>query len=151
MTFDFGKQDPKVISLLMDSCVNGISLSDVKQADMPLVYVNEAFERMTGYRKEEILGRNCRFLQGNDRNQECIKEIREAINNRLPYQCEIRNYKSNGQLFHNNLAISPIFEPTSGELIYYLGVQLDITRQVIAIEEIKRLNKYLEDYIRHGG
>jgi PAS domain S-box-containing protein len=151
VTFDFSKQDPKVISLLMDSCVNGISLSDVKQPDMPLVYVNESFERMTGYRKEEILGRNCRFLQGNDRDQECIKGIHEAINNKLPFECEIKNYKNNGKIFYNNLTISPIFDPASGELIYYLGIQLDITRQLIAIEEIKRLNKYLEDYIRHGG
>jgi PAS domain S-box-containing protein len=151
MPFDIGKQDPAVISLLMDSCVNGISLADVKQPDMPLVYVNEAFERITGYRKEEILGRNCRFLQRNDRDQECLNGIREAIKNKLPFQCEIKNYKNNAQLFYNYLSLSPVFDPASGELVYYLGIQHDITRQVIAIEEIRRLNKQLEDYIRYSG
>lgn len=151
MNFELSKQDPRVLSLLLDSCVNGVSLSDVKQPDMPLVFVNESFERMTGYRKEEILGRNCRFLQGNDREQECLGGMREAIKNKLPFQCEIKNYKKNGDIFYNYLAISPIFDPLSGDLLYYLGIQYDITRNVVAVEEIRRLNKHLEDYIRYGG
>ena len=70
---------PFVLSQILDTCVNGITLSDPDQPDNPIVYANEAFELITGYDREEILGRNCRFLQGEDRDQPEIERIREAL------------------------------------------------------------------------
>jgi PAS domain S-box-containing protein len=73
-----------VLSQIPDSVVNGITLSDPDQPDNPIVYANAAFELITGYDREEIIGRNCRFLQGEDRDQPEIERIREALRERRP-------------------------------------------------------------------
>ena len=70
---------PFVLSQILDTCVNGITLSDPDQEDNPIVYANAAFELITGYSREETVGRNCRFLQNEDRDQEGIERIREAM------------------------------------------------------------------------
>lgn len=133
---------PQVLSTILDSCVNGVTLADPDLPDMPIVYVNKAFESITGYSREEVIGRNCRFLQGEDGNQEGRAAIREAIANCQPVEVTLRNYRKNGELFHNHLALTPLFDREGG-LIYYLGVQYDVTRQVEAQEEIKRLSETL--------
>lgn len=133
---------PRVLSQILDSCVNGISLTDPDQEDNPLIYVNEAFEKITGYKKEEILGKNCRILQGNDRDQEGSQRVREAIQKRVPVEVDLKNYKKNGELFYNHLAINPVFDQ-EGNLIYFLGVQYDVTKQILAEQEIEKLRKEL--------
>ena len=133
---------PFVLSQILDSCVNGITLSDPDQEDNPLVYANEAFELITGYSREEILGRNCRFLQGDDRDQEGIEQIREAMRDEKPVTVTLRNYRKDGKLFYNRLFIRPLFD-RQGRLIYYLGIQYDVSNQVQAEEELKRLNELL--------
>ncbi|MCU0734095.1 MAG: PAS domain-containing protein [Methylotetracoccus sp.] len=134
---------PQVLSRILDSCVNGVTLADPDLDDMPIVYANKAFEKMTGYSQEEILGHNCRFLQGEDREQEARYPLRQAIDNSEPAEVTIRNYRKDGQLFYNHLMISPLFD-SNGNVIYYLGVQYDVTNQVTAAEEIKRLSDSLE-------
>ena len=134
---------PQVLSKILDSCVNGVTLADPDLDDMPIVYANKAFEKMTGYSQEEILGHNCRFLQGEDREQEARYQLRLAIDNSEPAEVTIRNYRKDGQLFYNHLMISPLFD-SNGNVIYYLGVQYDVTNQVTAAEEIKRLSDSLE-------
>jgi PAS domain S-box-containing protein len=134
---------PQVLSRILDSCVNGVTLADPDLDDMPIVYANKAFEKMTGYSQEEILGHNCRFLQGEDREQEARYQLRQAIDNSEPAEVTIRNYRNDGQLFYNHLMISPLFD-SNGNVIYYLGVQYDVTNQVTAAEEIKRLSDSLE-------
>lgn len=134
---------PQILTKILDSCVNGVTLSDPDLEDMPLVYVNKAFETVTGYSQEETIGKNCRFLQGTDRDQEDLPRLREAIRNRQPVEVMLRNYRKNGELFYNHLALTPLFDP-NGKLLYYLGVQYDITPQVRAEEEIKRLTGCLE-------
>ena len=135
---------PQILTKVLDSCVNGVTLSDPDIEDMPLVYANKAFETVTGYSNEESVGRNCRFLQGTDRDQPELMQLREAIKNRQEIGVTLRNYKKNGELFYNHLEMTPLFDP-HGNLLYYLGVQFDITNQVRATEEIKslttRLNK----------
>lgn len=133
---------PQVLSTILDSCVNGVTLADPDLPDMPIVYVNKAFEAITGYSREEVIGRNCRFLQGEDVNQEARAAIHEAIASCQPVEVTLRNYRKNGELFHNHLALTPLFDREGG-LIYYLGVQYDVTRQVEAQEEIKRLSETL--------
>ncbi len=134
---------PFVLAQILDSVVNGITLSDPDQEDNPLVYANAAFELITGYDREEILGRNCRFLQGDDRDQEGIEQIRQAMRNHEATTVTLRNYRKDGKLFYNRFSIRPLLD-REGRLIYYLGVQYDVTRQVQAEEELSRLNALLE-------
>jgi PAS domain S-box-containing protein len=134
---------PKILSKILDSSINGITLADPDQEDMPIVYANRSFEEMTGYSQEEIIGRNCRFLQGDDRDQEGRFILHRAIENCEPAEVTLRNYRKNGEMFFNRLMITPLFD-SNGKLIYYLGVQYDITGQVRAQEEIERLSVDLE-------
>jgi PAS domain S-box-containing protein len=138
---------PQVLSKILDSCVNGVTLADPDLPDMPIVYANGAFEKITGYPQEEVVGRNCRFLQGEDRDQEARAQIREAIENCQPVEVTLRNYRKNGELFWNHLALTPLFDQ-HGRLIYYLGIQYDVTKQVEAEEEIKRLSETLENVVK---
>jgi len=133
---------PFVLSQILDTCVNGITLSDPDEEDNPIVYANEAFELITGYSREEILGRNCRFLQGEDRDQESLEKVRSAIKDKESVTVTIRNYRKDGEMFYNRLTIRPLFD-RDGRLIYYLGLQYDITNQVQAREELKQLNRLL--------
>ncbi len=135
---------PQILSKILDSSVNGITLADPDQEDMPIVYANKSFETMTGYGQDEIIGHNCRFLQGDERDQEARFKLREAIDNCQPIEVTIRNHRKNGELFYNHLALTPLFD-NEGKLMYYLGVQYDVTAQVKAEEEIKKLSDCLEE------
>jgi len=134
---------PQVLSKILDSCVNGVTLADPDLPDMPIVYANKAFEDISGYPRDEVIGKNCRFLQGDDRDQEARGKLREAIKECQPVEITLRNYRKNGELFYNHLALTPLFD-REGKLIYYLGVQYDVTRQIQAEEEIQRLSQALE-------
>ncbi|MBS0485104.1 MAG: PAS domain-containing protein [Proteobacteria bacterium] len=133
---------PQVLSKILDSCVNGITLADPDQEDLPLVYVNKAFEEITGYTLAETVGRNCRFLQGNEHDQAGVKQLQDAIKNKKPVEVVLRNFRKNGELFYNHLLVSPLFD-SHGNVLYFLGVQFDITPQIRAEEEIKSLKEQL--------
>jgi PAS domain S-box-containing protein len=133
---------PTVLAQILDSCVNGVTLSDPDLPDNPIVYANEVFVRMTGYERDEIIGHNCRFLQGDDRDQPELYEIRAALSVQRPVEVTLRNYRKDGSRFYNRLSIRPLLDP-EGRVIYYLGVQYDVTEQVEAQQEIKRLSKLL--------
>ncbi|MDO8940959.1 MAG: PAS domain-containing protein [Methylicorpusculum sp.] len=133
---------PQVLSAILDECVNGVTLADPDIEDAPIVYANKAFERLTGYTQEDIIGHNCRFLQGEDRDQEARFQIAEAMNKHEAIEVTLRNYKKDGTLFHNRLKITPLFDKKN-RVIYYLGVQYDITEQVNATNEIKELNDFI--------
>jgi len=90
---------PYVLSQILDTCINGITLSDPVQPDNPIVYANEAFELITGYDRDEIVGRNCRFLQGDDREQPEIERIREALREQKRVTVTLRNYRKDGGLW----------------------------------------------------
>lgn len=135
---------PQVLSSILDACVNGVTLADPDLPDMPIVYANKAFEKISGYPNDEVVGRNCRFLQGEDRDQEARTQLREAIQACQPVEVTLRNYRKDGELFFNHLALTPLFD-REGKLIYYLGVQYDVTRQVKAEEEIQRLSQTLAE------
>src|SRR5687768_294380 len=134
---------PRILCAILDSCVNGVTLADPDLEDMPLVYANSAFTMMTGYTNEETIGKNCRFLQGADQNQVERIQLHEAIKNTQAAEVTLRNYRKNGELFYNRLSITPLFD-SSGRVLYYLGVQYDVTKQILAEAEIKRLNDRLE-------
>lgn len=133
---------PQVLSAILDECVNGVTLADPDLEDAPIVYANKAFEKLTGYTQAEIIGHNCRFLQGEDREQSARFEIAEAIKNHEGVEVTLRNYKKDGSLFHNHLKVIPLFD-RKNRVIYYLGVQYDITQKVNADNEIKSLSALL--------
>jgi PAS domain S-box-containing protein len=133
---------PHVLSQILDTCINGITLSDPDQPDNPIVYANEAFELITGYDRDQIIGRNCRFLQGEDRDQPEIELIRKALREREPVTVTLRNYRKDGQLFYNQFSIRPLFDQ-QGKLIYFLGTQYDVSEKVRAEEELQRLNELI--------
>ena len=135
---------PQILSTILDSTNNGITLADPDIEDMPIVYANKSFETMTGYAQAEIIGRNCRFLQGTDRNQGARSSLRKAIDERLPVEVDIRNYKKTGEMFYNHLALTPLFDEQN-QLLYYLGVQYDVTAQIEAAQELARLKEKLSN------
>ena len=115
---------------------NGIVITDPSLPDNPLIYVNESFLRTTGYRADEVVGHNCRFLQGQDKHQPELDKLREALQESRDCRVMLRNYKKDGTLFWNELNISPVYDET-GRVINYIGVQNDITERKRA-EELLR-------------
>lgn len=107
---------------------NAFVIADAGQPDTPIVYVNPRFESMTGYAVEEVLGRNCRFLQGSDRHQPALKELRMAFREGRDCRVVMRNYRKDGSLFWNELYVSPIRDG-QGRITNYIGVQNDITQR----------------------
>nr|AML77241.1 putative LOV domain-containing protein [Coccomyxa subellipsoidea] len=107
----------------------GITIADPNLPDCPLMYVNEAFCRMTGYAREEIIGRNCRFLQGPDTDAAAVVRIREALEQKREVSLEILNYKKNGDKFWNLLSMMPVCN-AAGAVVSFIGVQSDITELI---------------------
>ncbi|WP_254278695.1 PAS domain S-box protein [Haloarcula marina] len=128
----------------MDKAVNGITIADAGD-DEKLVYANDAFLETTGYEREEVLGRNCRFLQGPDTDRSTVEEIRAALDSGTSVEVEILNYRKDGSEFWNHLSVTPVFE--NGDLTHYLGFQQDVTDR---IERSRELNRY-EEIVRAAG
>jgi PAS domain S-box-containing protein len=133
---------PEMLTQILDSCVNGVTLADPDQEDAPIVYANKEFQRITGFSLDDIIGQNCRFLQGADRDQEGRARLREAIEKREHVEVTLRNYRKDGSLFYNGLSITPLFD-ARGQLLYLLGIQHDATAQVQAEAEIGALKARL--------
>ncbi|WP_138433209.1 sensor histidine kinase [Winogradskyella algicola] len=122
----------------LDSANNGIVITDALKPDNPIIYHNAAFEKLTGFTKEEILNKNCRFLQGDDRDQKALAKIRKAIKNGESCLATLRNYKKDGTIFYNDLYITPITN-RRGIVTHFIGVQNDVTERVRAEEEKNHL------------
>ncbi len=115
-------------------------VTDPSRPDNPIIFVNHAFLEMTGYESEEILGRNCRFLQGPETSRAVVGEVREAIANRREFATEILNYRKDGSSFWNALFISPIYNE-EGRLIYFFASQLDVSRRRDAEDALRQAQK----------
>ncbi|MBM6592394.1 histidine kinase famiy protein [Microvirga pudoricolor] len=115
-------------------------VTDPKQDDNPIVFANGAFLDLTGYDEQEILGRNCRFLQGAKTDRQVVADIREAIRDRRAIAVEILNYKRDGSPFWNALFMGPVFD-TDGELIYFFASQLDVTRRRTSEQAFRQAQK----------
>lgn len=125
----------------IESSVNAIMITDHLAPDAPIIYVNPAFERITGYRPDDALGRNPRFLQNDDREQPGLTNLRAAVARSLPEHALVRNYRRDGSMFWNDLHIAPVRDE-SGRVTHYVGVQNDIT-------ETKRYQETLEFQANH--
>ena len=135
-----GVSAPDQMRRLLDRAVaassNGIVITDPNRPDDPIVYVNPSFERMSGYALEEVLGRNCRFLQGEERDQPALDDLRAALREGREHRVVLRNYRKDGTLFWNELYVSPVHDE-GGRLTNFVGVQNDITERR-RIEEVLR-------------
>jgi PAS domain S-box-containing protein len=113
---------------------NGIVITDPLAPDDPIVYVNPAFERISGYAAEEVGGRNCRFLQGDDHDQPALEELRRALREERECRVVLKNYRKDGTPFWNELYISPV-QDEEGKLTNFVGIQNDITQRRRTEEE----------------
>ena len=112
-------------------------ITDPGQPDNPIVFMNDAFSKLTGYARHEILGRNCRFLQGPDTDPDDVARLREAIAARTPIELDLLNYKKDGSTFWNRVLVSPVFD-TDGQLSYFFASQFDVT---VERERLARLEQ----------
>ena len=120
----------------------GVTVSDPDLPDNPLVYVNEAFEEMTGYEREEALGSNCRFLQGAATDPEPARRMAEAVDADEPVSVELLNYRKDGEEFWNRVDVAPIRD--AGEVTHYVSFQTDVTERKRAEFAVERYAEQLD-------
>jgi PAS domain S-box-containing protein len=130
---DYGVTRDRFVELQrqMDAVNNSVVVVDARAADMPITYVNAHFERMTGYPKSEVIGRNCRFLQGLESEQYGLTTLRSAIQNGESCHVTLKNFRKDGSVFFNELYISPVFNEAS-ELTHFIGIQHEVVGKVLA-------------------
>jgi two-component system, cell cycle sensor histidine kinase and response regulator CckA len=124
----------------IQSVSQGIIISDPNKKGNPIVYAGPGFERITGYRQDEVLGKNCRFLQGKDTDKDTVQEIRDAVANGESCSVEILNYRRDGTPFWNALSLNPV-KNESGALEYFVGVQTDITHRMRLENQLRHSQK----------
>lgn len=134
------EQQINIINRALAAVGNGIIILDALKPDLPIIYCNQAFEMITGYKKKDVYGLNISFLYGNDTEQKGIKAIKKAFKKVRPCKTVLRNYRKDGTLFWNQLTITPVHNEEM-ELTHYIGVQNDITDQ--------KREEYFKDQIRN--
>jgi len=127
----------------VEASVNAVVITDNEQPDQPIVYVNPAFVRITGYPAEEVLGRNCRFLQGDNRDQPGLEHIRRALEGKEEGGALLLNYRKDGSEFWNDLKVSPVVNDR-GKVSHFVGILHDVT-------EGKRYQEELEHQANHDS
>jgi len=138
--------DLKLKERAIDAAPVGITISDPDREDNPLIYLNERFEALTGY--SDVVGENCRFLQGEETDPETRAQLREAIDEQRPVSVDILNYRKNGQKFWNRVDIAPVHDD-DGTVTNYIGFQMDITERKIRERRLEVLNRVLSHNLRN--
>jgi two-component system, cell cycle response regulator len=134
--------EQQLFRMAMAASTDGLAIADASQPDMPLVWVNPAFERLTGYAADEVLGRNCRFLQADDTQQVGLALVRAAIEKREGCVVTLRNYRKDGSAFWNELTLSPILG-ADGKVGHYLAQMNDVSDRVSAETKLLARQKQL--------
>jgi len=125
---------PDLLNALIDHAEHGITIAEREGEDTILLYVNQAFENMTGYTSDECLYKDCRFLQDDDVQPE-MKKMRQAIEDEVPVRVLVRNYRKDGTLLWNDLSITPFYDSVDS-IMYYIGIQKDISNFVALQSEL---------------
>ncbi|WP_169051740.1 PAS domain-containing protein [Halorhabdus amylolytica] len=112
----------------MDAAPVGVVITDPGQPDNPIVYANERFQELTGYDESDVLGRNCRFLQGPDTDPSAVDEMQRAVDDEEPVTVELRNYRKDGSPFWNRVTLAPVTDD-EGAVTHFVGFQEDITER----------------------
>ena len=131
------EEDLKLRDRAIESSASAICITDNLAPDNPIIYVNPAFERITGYSSQEVLGRNSRLLQGTDRAQPELIAIRAALHDERPCHVVLRNYRKDGSMYWNELNISPV-RNDAGTVTHYIGVHSDVTDAKTHQDELAR-------------
>ncbi len=129
-----------ILPTLVEQMTDGIAIAQRLDANSPLLYVNKAFERLTGYSRKEVIGKDCRYLQGNERDQKEIAPIRAAIEAAEPVDATLRNYRKDGSAFWNSLSLRPAWV---GDELFYVGILRDVSalRQAhMALDRVANLD-----------
>ena len=132
----------QLLQLVINASNDGIVIAEREGEDNILIYVNPAFEKLTGYSAEEILYQDCRFLQSGDRDQYALGSIRETLKNSGSCREVLRNYRKDGTPFWNELSLSTVYNE-SDKQTYFIGVQKDVTTQVKAQLRVEQLEAEL--------
>ena len=151
LTFGDETDGPILLEQAFDQTRMAMCVTDPNLPDNPIVYVNRAFEELTGYAEAEIVGRNCRFLQGERTEPAALAELRQAIAAETVCILEILNYRKNGDAFWNALHIGPIYDE-KGKLRFYFGSQWDVTNVHAARvldQQVRTINQELNHRIKN--
>ncbi|MFC4077108.1 PAS domain-containing protein [Salinithrix halophila] len=122
-------------ALAIENMSAGVCITDPRLPDNPIVYVNPGFTELTGYTPEDVIGKNCRFLQSENTDRQAVHKLREAIHNGQSITTILLNRRKNGSLFWNELKINPVTDE-KGDLVYYIGLQTDVTLRVQAKQDM---------------
>lgn len=133
-----------LLQRMINASNDGIVVAEQEGEDTILIYVNPAFERLTGYSADEVLYQDCRFLQSGDRDQPGLQAVRQALKEGRPCREVLRNYRKDGSHFWNELSITPVFND-SDRLHYFIGVQKDVTEQVKAQQRLSQVEQQLAE------
>lgn len=127
----------------LSASAEGITIADANLPDQPLIYANAGFERLTGYAVGDVLGRNCRFLQGPGTDAAAVDTLRSAIREKREVTVQLRNYRKDGSPFWNRLSITPVLNAL-GAVTHFIGVQSDVTMEMEAREALRTANERLK-------
>ncbi|MGJ7458683.1 EAL domain-containing protein [Halomonas sp. RA08-2] len=122
------RRDLRLLERSVEGSINGVVIADADRPDVPIIYVNPAFQRMTGYAKEEVLGRNCRFLQGPETAPSAVECIRQQLSRGEDVHVTLLNYRKDGTPFWNDLYITPVRDAQE-RVTHYVGMQNDVSEQ----------------------
>ncbi|MHA3052468.1 bifunctional diguanylate cyclase/phosphodiesterase [Acinetobacter sp. ANC 4640] len=133
----------RLLERAIQNSMHGVVITHA-DSDMPIVYVNAAFLTITGYTESEVMGRNCRFLQGADTDAITLKKIKNALMTKTQLQVKIKNYRKDGSWFWNQLTLAPILDDL-GHCTHFLGIQQDVTKEWVNEEyiEYQKMHDYL--------
>lgn len=132
----FSSNDINLLLKAVNASTTGIIITDNQLPDNPIIFCNDRFLEMTGYQRNEIIGRNCRFLQGEDRSQDARFKLKEAVEKGITAEVELRNYRKDGTIFWNELYMAPIVNEEQ-KVTHFIGVQNDVTRRKNAEQRLK--------------
>lgn len=139
-TSDVSHEGKNIFFAAVETTRMPMLVTDPKQPDNPIIFANNAFVEMTGYQVDELLGRNCRFLQGPETDRSVVAQVREAVEQEREISVEIINYRKDGSSFWNALFVSPVYND-AGELTYYFASQLDVSRRRDAEDALRQAQK----------
>lgn len=136
-------QRNEVLATAVSAVSSGIIICDATRPDHPVTFANAAFTRITGYAAEEIIGRNCRILQGRDTDPEALDKLRRALAQQRSVHVTLRNYRKDGRTFWNELAISPVTD-ISGRVVQFVGIMSDVTQRIRGEESLREAKNQAE-------
>ncbi|WP_374132749.1 PAS domain-containing protein [Sphingomonas sp. 28-62-20] len=137
-TDDLHDPDPQILALIDRSPIASV-ISDPRHPDNPIIACNDAFCSLTGYPRDEVLGRNCRFLSGPGTEPWLSEQIRKGVREHKPVLVEILNYKRDGTPFRNAVLVAPIYDDGDQNLVYFLGSQVEIDDDAPAPTSLRRI------------